>query len=513
VGVRSRGQPRAVADEDRDPSEWTGGDVVSARTALELGFAYAVIPKLELGLRVPLLRQAAPTPASRASTSADAGTSLGDVGVLARYALVEGKTKLGASATITAPTAKEDQFAGYRHRDRRGAVAAVDPAGKRLTLAANGGFLFRGETTDFAKHDPGHQVLFGAGVSVRAAEKLWVIGEGFGRFGLGSDDPTASTPIEATVGIRYRLGQSVALSLGGGTGLRAGIGAPKARGFLMLSFSPRARKDAPLHVYVPPPPRDVGDDDGDDVVNADDQCKLDAEDKDGYQDDDGCPEADNDGDGVLDADDKCPDQPEDKDGVDDGDGCIDGDNDGDGVADDQDKCPGEPEDKDGFEDDDGCDEPDNDNDGVPDVLDQCAMEPETINGNADEDGCPDKGDTLIMVMPDRIEVLEPVTFQGVTTKLSKNAPKALSQIGATLRADRKLKRLRITVHVHPRNNGDEQLSQKRADEIRQWLINWGVEPERLDARGIGSKRPLVPKNQKGADQINDRVEFIIFERQ
>ena len=56
-------------------------------------------------------------------------------------------------------------------------------------------------------------------------------------------------------------------------------------------------------------------------------------------------------------------------------------------------------------------------------------------------------------------------------------------------------------------------AKKRADEIRAWLVNWGVEPERLDARGIGSKRPLVPKSSKGAEQINDRVEFIIFERQ
>jgi len=492
----------------------TGGDVISGRTALELGFAYAVIPKLELGLRVPLLRQAGADTGIAGLDFSDAGTAVGDVGIMARYALVDGKTKLGASALITAPTAKADQFAGSGTVTGAGKLLVSAAAGKRLTLAANAGFLFRAAETDFGSMTQSHQVLFGAGVSVRAAEKLWVIGEGFGRYGLGgADDTHATSPIEATAGIRYRLGASVALSLGGGTGLRAGIGAPKVRGFLMLSFAPKAKADAPLHVYVPPPPRDVGDDDSDGVVNADDACKLDAEDKDSFEDADGCPDADNDADGVLDGDDKCPDQAEDKDGVEDADGCIDGDNDGDGVADVNDKCPAEPEDKDGFEDDDGCDEPDNDGDGVPDVLDQCAMEAETINGNADEDGCPDKGDSLIMVMPDRIEVLEPVTFVGVTTKLGKTAPKALSQIGATMRADRKIKRLRITVHVHPRGAGDEQLSQKRADEIRAWLINWGVEPERLDARGIGSKRPLVPKNQKGAEQINDRVEFIIFERQ
>ena len=177
-----------------------------------------------------------------------------------------------------------------------------------------------------------------------------------------------------------------------------------------------------------------------------------------------------------------------------------------------DKCPSVAEDKDGFEDNDGCDEPDNDNDGVPDVLDQCALEPETVNGTDDEDGCPDKGDAAVMLMQDRIEVLEPIQFVGLTAKLKPSAAKVLAQVGATMRAERGVKRVRVTVHVHPRGSGDDALSEKRAEEIRKWLVQWGVEPERIDAKGIGSKRPLVAKGKRGAEEINDRVEFIILER-
>jgi hypothetical protein len=49
--------------------------------------------------------------------------------------------------------------------------------------------------------------------------------------------------------------------------------------------------------------------------------------------------ADSDGDGVPDAVDKCPNDPEDRDGFQDQDGCPDPDNDGDGVPDDKDNCP------------------------------------------------------------------------------------------------------------------------------------------------------------------------------
>ena len=128
------------------------------------------------------------------------------------------------------------------------------------------------------------------------------------------------------------------------------------------------------------------------------------------------PPADADGDGVLGAADRCPAEPEDRDGFADEDGCPDPDNDGDGVADRLDRCPelaasAEP---------DGCPRPpdgkelppfppasatpddrkpkadappaadaDGDGDGVPDKDDRCPAKPETKNGFSDEDGCPD----------------------------------------------------------------------------------------------------------------------------
>jgi outer membrane protein OmpA-like peptidoglycan-associated protein len=63
---------------------------------------------------------------------------------------------------------------------------------------------------------------------------------------------------------------------------------------------------------------------------------------------------DKDGDGYTDALDKCPDRAEDHDGFDDKDGCPDIDNDGDQVLDVADKCASVAESYNGFEDDDGC---------------------------------------------------------------------------------------------------------------------------------------------------------------
>jgi outer membrane protein OmpA-like peptidoglycan-associated protein len=482
---------------------------VSARTGLQLAFAYAFLDEFEAGVRVPFYSSSGEDPQFSGLQPAN-GSTLGDIAAHVKARLfASGGLAGAASLDVTVPTAKDDQYAGVS-----GPAAQIRVLGgwrnPRMGATANVGFVARG-AGDLADITQGNAVTFGAGGSYRALESLWVIGEAFGASGMGSKGPGVKQ-LEGVLGVRYQVGRTVGISVGGGRGILTGIGSPDIRAFAMVDVSPRARPEKPLFVRKPPPPRDTRDDDGDRIVNADDTCKSDAEDEDGFKDDDGCPELDNDEDGALDADDKCPIEAEDKDGFQDEDGCIDADNDGDKVPDVDDKCPMEVEDFDGYNDNDGCDEPDNDSDGIPDVIDQCALEQETINGKNDDDGCPDNGDSAVMVMPDRIEIFEPVLFDGTSAKLSKKSANVLGQVAATLRANRDFKRIRVTVHVHPRNDDDDSLSTKRAKAVEAWLVKWGIEPERLDAKGMGSSRPLVKKDKKGAAALNDRVEFIILEK-
>ena len=156
------------------------------------------------------------------------------------------------------------------------------------------------------------------------------------------------------------------------------------------------------------------DDDNDGVSDPNDRCPHEPEDRDGFEDDDGCPEVDNDKDGVADIVDKCPSVPART-----PDGCAPptpaagsntpppeptpptaaptsppakaaaNDRDADGILDANDRCPDQAEDVDSVDDTDGCPEPDNDSDGIADVADKCPNLPESKNGKADADGCPD----------------------------------------------------------------------------------------------------------------------------
>jgi outer membrane protein OmpA-like peptidoglycan-associated protein len=257
--------------------------------------------------------------------------------------------------------------------------------------------------------------------------------------------------------------------------------------------------------------------DGDGVPDSLDACPDEPEDKDGFQDEDGCPDLDNDGDGIPDKDDQCPNDPEDKDGFQDTDGCPEHDNDNDGIPDSLDKCPNEAEDKDGFEDDDGCPDLDNDGDGIPDQDDKCPNDPETVNGFEDEDGCPDvRATTGPEERPDRIDLKgQPLLFDRAN-KLTPPAKALLVQV-ATIIKQRKLT-IRAEVHtalgtrsrnaavIAAQHQRDKQIAQRRATSVLEFLIGQGVPQAQLQAVAIGSDRPLGASTP--SDAINEHVELI-----
>ncbi len=262
------------------------------------------------------------------------------------------------------------------------------------------------------------------------------------------------------------------------------------------------------------------DNDGDGIVDSADKCPTRAEDKDGFRDNDGCPEPDNDGDGVLDSADKCPNKAEDRDGFQDGDGCPDLDNDRDGIPDAKDRCPNKREDKDGFQDSDGCPDPDNDLDGVPDVTDKCPNkkgpaseggcpikdrdkdgfpddtdkcpdEPETFNGTKDDDGCPD-GKTTVEVKNGEIKILQKVFFKRGKATIQRRSNKVLVAVAAVLIAHREIEHVIVEGHTDDTGDADKNrtLSQQRAEAVKAFLVEAGVKANRLAAKGWGPDHPL-----------------------
>ena len=228
--------------------------------------------------------------------------------------------------------------------------------------------------------------------------------------------------------------------------------------------------------------------------------------------------------------DKCPTEPEDKDGFQDDDGCPELDNDGDGIPDAADKCPNEPEDKDGFQDDDGCPEPDNDGDGIPDASDKL---PERARGQGRLRGrrrLPRSGQRRRRrprrgrQVPERARDQErlrgrrrlPRRDPGEDQEVHGRDPghQLPRRLGATCsrpRTGRSTRRspcsrssrtLKLEIQGHtddvPIKKGKKfadnlELSQARAESVRAYFIKKGIDESRLSAKGFGDTMPVTDR--------------------
>jgi outer membrane protein OmpA-like peptidoglycan-associated protein len=438
---------------------------------------------------------------------------------------------MAAAAIMTIPFGDDAHFLGDANFTFRPKVI-VDITRGPVTAALNVGAVIRETTTvrdprDVALRlaDPrilisvGPELTYGAGVAYRFVHWVGLAAEFYGLIPLTKASYTtmvggAPTQVDAPQdftadvlgGLQFFPTRDLVLSVGAGAGVIPGAyRRDEYRAFLGMSWTPvEGGRGAVV----------VGglDTDNDGVPDAQDLCPNEAEDRDGFDDEDGCPDLDNDQDGIPDSRDKCPNDPEDRDGFQDQDGCPETDNDNDGVPDAQDRCPNDAEDRDGFQDDDGCPDADNDGDGIPDVADKCPNEAETRNGVDDDDGCPDSGGQVVIV-GGKIEIGEQVYFDAGKATIQARSNPLLDRIADKIRANPQVRRVRIEGHTDA-SEGKKSLalSQARAESVREYLIRKGIEGDRLQAVGYGDTRPIDAKKTAAARAKNRRVEFIIVEQ-
>ncbi len=342
----------------------------------------------------------------------------------------------------------------------------------------------------------GNEFTFGGGLLLMFAnDKFMLSGEVFGRTAANSTVAfwtREETPVEALGGFKYLHPKGFMVGAMGSAGVTPGYGAPDWRVGGVIG-------------YTMPGKPEIGDADGDGIMDDVDQCITDPEDFDGFQDEDGCPDFDNDGDGVLDVNDSCPNDPEDIDGFQDEDGCPDPDNDGDGILDVDDQCPNEP----GLPENNGCPEPDRDGDGVPDRVDNCPDEPGTI----EYQGC--QTPQLVKIGADQLEILEKVYFKTGSAKLQKRSWALLDNVASVMNAHPEIRKVRVEGHTDSTGklNYNMRLSEARAKTVVRYLVGRGkVDASRLESEGFGPTRPVVPDARTKEELAqNRRVEFHVVE--
>ncbi len=413
------------------------------------------------------------------------GQGLGDLGLHAKVQLMQPTQSrnlgLAVIGSVYLPTASgSDRWLGEDSVTPQimGVLDRRFGRQGRLRLALTGGVRLRTGNSeivdDFAgqsdrnmpltggRMEAGPTLPVGAAISYALSpQRFDVIGEVTGAIPLTGEN---YFPMEAVGGIKVYLAENSFLTLGGGTGLIPGKAAnPDLRAFIGIVFEPR-RSDT----------------DADGKRDKHDQCPNEAEDLDGFEDQDGCPDSDNDGDGILDIEDQCPD---------------------------------EAEDIDGHADMDGCPETDADNDGVRDEDDKCPMKAEDINGFEDDDGCPDR--KRVIVGSSMIRILDKVHFEYDSAVIKPESFPILQEVAKTMKDHSEIVLVEVQGHTDQRGTDayNQRLSDARAESVKRFLVEQGVAAERFAPRGYGESRLVDARNNEQAWYQNRRVEFVIKEKE
>lgn len=103
-----------------------------------------------------------------------------------------------------------------------------------------------------------------------------------------------------------------------------------------------------------------------------------------------------------------------------------------------------------------------------------------------------------------------ITFVTDSAKLTKNG-RAVVREAAEVLAEHPEVEVRIEGHTDSRgtSSANQELSERRADEVLDRLVDLGIDEDRLTAKGYGESDPLVVPKSFADLETNRRVEFIV----
>ncbi len=252
--------------------------------------------RLELGVGLPIHLVYSGDPYVVGGTTLHADGGVGDLRFVPKVALVrtgslERHMLLSFAMPIGLPTGDSVAFRGAGGVWLQPELLFAAHFG-RFAFLFDAGYRYR--STHPAGLPWGDEIALGGGLAYGLTDQLSLRAEVYAAKEVREAVTGADFPVEGLAGITYAVGD-VELYAGASRGFTDGIGDPDVRIVGGLRF----------HKHTEPR-EGFGDSDGDGVLDKDDRCPDEAEDVDGFEDHDGCPDPDNDHDGVPDTDDECP---------------------------------------------------------------------------------------------------------------------------------------------------------------------------------------------------------------
>lgn len=187
--------------------------------------------------------------------------------------------------------------------------------------------------------------------------------------------------------------------------------------------------------------------------------------------------------------DNCPEEAEDFDGFQDDDGCPDPDNDRDGLCDPWVEAKGMLS---NFA-------------HICKGVDLCPEQAESLNDYKDDDGCPDE----VPQPPKKVFVLEGVNFESGKATITPDSYISLMKVVDIMETFTEAT-FQIVGHTDNVGNKDKnkQLSADRAAAVKNFLVEKGINESRMVTDGMGDTKPVASNKTPEGRAQNRRIEFI-----
>ncbi len=170
--------------------------------------------------------------------------------------------------------------------------------------------------------------------------------------------------------------------------------------------------------------------------------------------------------------------------------------------------------------------PDTDGDGLTDGDEVLTYKTDPLNPDTDGGTVPDgvevrRGTDPLNPADDipkkeslAVEIGKPIVLEGLVFEFNSAKIRPVSEpvLQNALTIMKENPTIQVEIHGHTDNIGKAsynlKLSQARANSVRQWLVDRGVDPGRMATKGFGFVRPIAPNDTEEGRQKNRRIEFV-----
>ncbi|MCB9564367.1 MAG: OmpA family protein [Kofleriaceae bacterium] len=117
----------------------------------------------------------------------------------------------------------------------------------------------------------------------------------------------------------------------------------------------------------------------------------------------------------------------------------------------------------------------------------------------------------LIITKSNIEIPEKIQFELGSDRVLEVSYPLLDEIARVLDDNPQIEAVEIAGHTDATGGAarNRELSQQRAEAVRQYLLGRGIAKDRLTARGYGEDKPIAPNDSPEGREANRRVEFVI----